>query len=122
MALCRDHGAHRELEIQLEAYFAGELQAFQCSLDLQGTPFQILAWQALLQIPYGETRSYLDQAMAIGNPKAVRAIGGANNKNPVAIIVPCHRVIGKNGYLVGYGGGLEMKKYLLRLEGASWRE
>ncbi|MDQ0340710.1 O-6-methylguanine DNA methyltransferase [Caldalkalibacillus uzonensis] len=103
---------------QLEAYFQGERTQFDCELHLVGTPFQKLVWQALLNIPYGEVRSYKEIAKEVGAPKAVRAIGGANNKNPVPIIVPCHRVVGSNGALVGYGGGLEIKRQLLLLEGA----
>ncbi|QTN34312.1 methylated-DNA--[protein]-cysteine S-methyltransferase [Akkermansiaceae bacterium] len=101
---------------QLAGYFNGKLKAFDLPLDLQGTAFQLRAWHALLGIPYGETLSYGGQAALIGRPKAVRAIGLANGKNPVSIIVPCHRVIGKNGSLTGYGGGLERKRFLLELE------
>lgn len=101
---------------QLNAYFTGELRRFDVALDLVGTPFQMEAWQALQEIPYGETRSYGEQAASIGRAKAVRAIGLANGRNPVSIIVPCHRVIGKNGLLTGYGGGMERKRYLLDLE------
>jgi len=104
---------------QLGAYFAGALRQFDIPLDLRGTPFQIRAWRALTAIPYGETCSYGEQARAIGQPPAVRAIGLANGKNPVSIIVPCHRVIGKNGALTGYGGGLERKRFLLDLESYS---
>jgi methylated-DNA-[protein]-cysteine S-methyltransferase len=101
---------------ELDAYFAGRLQKFTLPLDLRGTPFQKAVWGALLGIPYGETRSYSDIAVAIGKPAAVRAVGLANGANPVSIIVPCHRVIGKSGDLVGYGGGLERKRALLHLE------
>ena len=101
---------------ELEAYFAGRLRKFTLPLDLCGTPFQKTVWKALLRIPYGETRSYSDIAKAIGKPAAVRAVGLANGANPVSIIVPCHRVIGKSGDLVGYGGGLERKRALLELE------
>jgi O-6-methylguanine DNA methyltransferase len=104
--------AHR----QLEAYFAGRLRNFDLPLDLQGTPFQLSVWRRLVDIPYGETRSYRDIAAAIGKPTAVRAVGAANGANPVAIVVPCHRVIGANGKLVGYGGGLHWKQRLLELE------
>ncbi|MFD1425932.1 O-6-methylguanine DNA methyltransferase [Kroppenstedtia sanguinis] len=103
---------------QLNEYFAGKRQQFDLPIDLYGTAFQKLVWQQLLMIPYGEVRSYKDVAQAMGAPKAVRAVGGANNRNPVSILVPCHRVIGSNGSLVGYGGGLKIKEYLLRLEGA----
>ena len=103
---------------QLEEYFAGKRRAFDIPLDLRGTEFQKRCWQELLKIPYGETRSYADIARAIGNPPAVRAVGLANGQNPIAIIVPCHRVIGSDGSLTGYGGGLEVKRRLLELEGA----
>ncbi|RSL30522.1 methylated-DNA--[protein]-cysteine S-methyltransferase [Salibacterium salarium] len=102
---------------QLHEYFAGERKTFDIALDLYGTPFQRSAWQALKQIPYGETRSYKQIAEVIGSPKAVRAIGSANNKNPVSIIVPCHRVIGSNGKMVGYGSGIDKKEHLLKMEG-----
>lgn len=101
---------------QLQAYFAGRLRVFDVALDLRGTPFQRQVWRALLDIPYGETRSYGEIAAAIGRPGAARAVGMANNRNPVAIIVPCHRVIGSTGDLVGYGGGLALKAALLKLE------
>jgi methylated-DNA-[protein]-cysteine S-methyltransferase len=104
---------------ELRAYFAGALRAFTVPLDMQGTDFQLDVWNHLLKIPYGETRSYAQVAEAIGRPKAVRAVGAANGSNPVAIVVPCHRVIGSSGKLTGYGGGLPMKKRLLELEG-SW--
>jgi O-6-methylguanine DNA methyltransferase len=102
---------------ELQRYFAGEKISFSCPLDLQGTPFQVNVWQALRQIPYGETRSYAQIAQATGRPSAVRAVGAANGANPVAVIVPCHRVIGSNGTLTGYGGGLSTKSWLLSLEG-----
>jgi len=101
---------------QLREYFAGQRREFDLPLNLQGTAFQQACWQALLAIPFGETRSYKQQAEFIGNPKACRAVGLANNRNPVSIIVPCHRVLGHNGSLVGYGGGLEVKRALLELE------
>lgn len=107
--------------MQLEAYFRGELREFTCKLDLIGTQFQKDCWQALLRIPYGKTCSYADIARAIGRPNAFRAVGQANHDNPLAIIVPCHRVLGANGTLTGYGGGLSTKEKLLRLEGASFR-
>ena len=103
---------------QLQEYFAGDRRQFELPLDLHGTDFQKRCWQELLRIPYGETRSYADIARAIGNPLAVRAVGLANGQNPIAIIVPCHRVIGSDGSLTGYGGGLEIKRKLLKLEGA----
>lgn len=105
-----------EAKQQLTAYFAGELQQFQLPLDMRGTEFQRKVWEALNTIPYGEAASYKDIAVRIGNPKAVRAVGGANNRNPVPVIVPCHRVIGASGSLVGYGGGLPIKIALLELE------
>ena len=103
---------------QLAAYFGGEIQAFDLPLDAGGTPFQQSVWRALCAIPYGETRSYRELAEAIGNPKAVRAVARANGANPLSIVVPCHRVIGADGTLTGYAGGLEMKARLLALEGA----
>jgi len=106
---------------QLRAYFAGDLREFQIPLDMQGTDFQLRVWRQLETIPYGETRSYLQIARAIGSAQAVRAVGAANGANPVPIIVPCHRVIGASGKLVGYGGGLPLKKRLLELEGARSR-
>lgn len=101
---------------QLTEYLAGTRKKFELPLHFHGTEFQQKVWKALQQIPYGETRSYGEMAAAVGNPKASRAIGGANNKNPIMIIVPCHRVIGADGSLVGFGGGLPVKKYLLDLE------
>ena len=101
---------------QLDEYFAGTRTTFDLPLDLHGTPFQLAAWQALAGIPYGETRTYGEQADRIGRPTAVRAIGAANGRNPVSIVLPCHRVIGSNGSLVGFGGGLEVKAALLELE------
>lgn len=102
---------------QLRRYFAGERVQFRCSLDLRGTAFQQAVWQELYRIPYGQTRTYAQIASAIARPQAVRAVGAANGANPVAVIVPCHRVIGSNGTLTGYGGGLPMKHWLLTLEG-----
>lgn len=104
---------------QLGEYFAGSRQAFDLPLAPAGTEFQKKAWRALLSIPYGQTRTYKDMAEAIGCPKGFRAVGLANNKNPIAILVPCHRVIGANGKLVGYAGGVHLKKFLLELEGIS---
>jgi methylated-DNA-[protein]-cysteine S-methyltransferase len=101
---------------QLEAYFAGTLRQFDLPLAPEGTPFQQRVWRALLDIPYGETESYGALARRIGRPAAVRAVGAANGQNPLAIVIPCHRVIGSNGRLVGYGGGLAMKAALLDLE------
>ncbi|MFG2024802.1 methylated-DNA--[protein]-cysteine S-methyltransferase [Streptomyces sp. NPDC048825] len=101
---------------QLKAYFAGELKEFDLPLRLDGTPFQRTVWEQLRRIPYGETRSYGELADALGNAKASRAVGLANGRNPVGIIVPCHRVVGANGSLTGYGGGLDRKKRLLDFE------
>lgn len=105
-----------EAERQLQEYFQGKRQQFDLPLEFNGTEFQKQVWQALLQIPYGETRSYLDIATAIGNKKAVRAVGTANGRNPISIIAPCHRVIGASGALTGFAGGLEAKALLLSLE------
>jgi O-6-methylguanine DNA methyltransferase len=101
---------------QLEGYFCGNVKRFSLPLDLVGTDFQLLVWRALCAIPYGATRTYGQIATAIGQPKATRAVGLANNRNPIAIIVPCHRVIGADGSLTGYGGGLPRKRKLLDLE------
>lgn len=101
---------------QLETYFSGRLQDFTLMLDMRGTAFQRQVWGALRTIPYGTSVSYKDIAVQIGNPQAVRAVGGANNRNPVPVVVPCHRVIGAGGALVGYGGGLDIKTSLLQLE------
>jgi methylated-DNA-[protein]-cysteine S-methyltransferase len=101
---------------QLDAYFAGKLRAFDVALAPKGTPFQQKVWAALLTIPYGATRSYGQQAAAVGNPAASRAVGLANGRNPISVIIPCHRVIGANGSLTGYGGGMERKQLLLDLE------
>jgi methylated-DNA-[protein]-cysteine S-methyltransferase len=109
----RDRDALSEASGQLTAYFEGKLRAFDLPLDLAGTPFQLEVWRALCGIPFGETRSYADLARAIGNAKAVRAVGLANGRNPVSIVVPCHRVIGSDGSLTGYGGGLTRKRFLL---------
>ncbi|MBK3565176.1 methylated-DNA--[protein]-cysteine S-methyltransferase [Streptomyces sp. MBT62] len=105
-----------ETTAQLQAYFAGELKEFTLELRLHGTPFQRTVWDQLRRIPYGETRSYGDLADALGNPGASRAVGLANGKNPIGIIVPCHRVVGSNGSLTGYGGGLDRKQRLLDFE------
>ena len=102
---------------ELDAYFLGTLRAFTIPLAPHGTDFQKRAWIALTKIPYGETRSYGQQAQIVGQPSAVRAIGAANGKNPIGIIIPCHRVIGANGALTGYAGGLHNKEFLLKLEG-----
>ncbi len=102
---------------QLRAYFSGKLKNFDLPLKADGTDFQKKVWHALLQVPFGKTASYGEIAASIGSPAASRAVGMANGKNPVAIVVPCHRIIGGNGKLVGYGGGLDYKRALLRLEG-----
>lgn len=106
----------REAAAQLAAYFRGERVRFELPTAMHGTPFQQAVWAALAAIPYGEVRSYKALAAAIGRPSAVRAVGGANNRNPLPIIVPCHRVVGADGSLIGYAGGLEAKSYLLELE------
>lgn len=111
-------GKMRPYVKELEEYFAGERREFSFALDLRGTEFQIACWRALLAIPYGETRTYADIARAVGKANAFRAVGMANNRNPIAIVVPCHRVIASDGTLCGYGGGLETKRKLLELEGA----
>jgi epoxyqueuosine reductase len=113
----RDHPAVGALSLQLTAYFSRSLRDFSVPLDLRGTAFQLQVWRALQEIPSGEVRSYAAIATAIDRPKAVRAVGMANHDNPVPIIVPCHRVIGSNRTLTGYGGGIDLKERLLRLEG-----
>jgi methylated-DNA-[protein]-cysteine S-methyltransferase len=111
-----DERPFAEVRRQLDAYFAGKLERFDLPLSPRGTPFQMQVWSALREIPYGTTASYGDIARAVGQPDAARAVGGANNRNPIAIIVPCHRVIGASGSLTGYGGGLPRKRWLLALE------
>ncbi len=106
----------KECAIQLDEYFKGKRRIFDLPLKLDGSPFQKKVWKKLSDIPYGETVSYSDIAEEIGNPDAVRAVGGANNRNPVGLIIPCHRVIGKDGSLTGYGGGLWRKQWLLEHE------
>jgi methylated-DNA-[protein]-cysteine S-methyltransferase len=116
-----EHPAHPILlqaEQQLNEYFAGERTAFTVPLDMGGTVFQRKVWQALLTIPFGETRSYADLARQVGHPKALRAVGAANGRNPVSILAPCHRAIGSDGSLTGFAGGLQAKQYLLSLERA----
>lgn len=113
----RDEQLFEDVIGQLAEYFAGARKIFDVVLDANGTPFQRRVWEALRAIPYGETISYGELARRIGNPKAVRAVGRANGANPIAVIVPCHRVIGANGTLTGYGGGLQRKAKLLALEG-----
>lgn len=112
-------GSNRHLErltVELDEYFAGRRREFTVPVVLRGTPFQERVWQGLLTIPYGATRSYQDQAVHLGNPRALRAVAQANGDNRIAVIVPCHRVIGKDGRLTGYGGGLWRKRFLLDLE------
>lgn len=106
-----------KVEKQLQEYFSGVRKVFDVPLDFRGTDFQKQVWGALLTIPFGETRSYREIAEQLGNPKAVRAVGAANGKNPVSILAPCHRVVGADGTLTGFAGGLEAKAYLLDLEG-----
>jgi methylated-DNA-[protein]-cysteine S-methyltransferase len=108
-----------ETERQLGEYFAGERREFSVPLDMRGTAFQRDVWRALLEIPFGETRSYLDLAKRLGNRNATRAVGAANGRNPLSILVPCHRVIGTSGKLTGFAGGLDVKARLLGLEGGS---
>ena len=112
----RDDEPFQEVLRQLRAYFRGELKKFDLRLEMQGTEFQKSVWEELRKIPYGETRSYGQVAEIIGNPKAMRAVGAANGQNPIAIVVPCHRVIGSSGSLTGFGGGMDCKKRLLELE------
>ena len=115
-----DHPILREARRQLGEYFAGERRGFDLPLDVEGTPFQRAVWDALVEVPYGATESYGELAGRIGRPGAARAVGAANGRNPVPIVVPCHRVIGADGALVGYGGpseaGLAMKRWLIQLE------
>ena len=106
----------RQAAAELAAYFAGQLRAFTVPLAPKGTPFQQKVWAALREIPYGETRSYKEIAAMVGNEKACRAVGMANNRNPLPIFIPCHRVVGADGKLVGYAGGLDVKTFLLNLE------
>jgi methylated-DNA-[protein]-cysteine S-methyltransferase len=113
------HAILRETRRQLCEYFAGERRVFSLPLEFNGTDFQRRVWQALLTIPYGETRSYGQIARQIGQPRAVRAVGAANGRNPISIVAPCHRVIGSSGELTGFAGGLATKAQLLALEGAS---
>jgi len=115
--LVSDDGRLQPVRSQLAAYFRGELRDFSLALDMQGTPFQQQVWAALQQVPFGQTCSYAAIAQAIGRPTAVRAVGRANGANPVPIVVPCHRIIGSSGQLVGYAGGLGIKRQLLELEG-----
>ena len=112
-----EHPLLKETERQLLEYFAGQRRRFELELDFAGTDFQVRVWHALLTIPFGETRSYRDIAVQIGQPTAVRAVGAANGRNPISIIAPCHRVIGSSGSLTGFAGGLAAKQLLLSLEG-----
>ena len=117
--LAMDYGDHPlldQIEQELQAYLDGKLQNFTFPLDIKGTEFQMQVWEQLLHIPYGETWAYQDIAKRINNPNAVRAVGKANGDNNIAIVIPCHRVIGSNGKLEGYGGGIHRKEYLLKLE------
>jgi len=111
-----NHPILLKTESQLAEYFTGKRQHFDLPLDPQGTPFQLAVWDALLAIPYGETRSYGQLARQLGNPNATRAVGAANGRNPISIIVPCHRVVGSTGKLTGFAGGLNTKSFLLELE------
>ncbi len=111
--LRRDPGPFAEVISQLGEYFAGERTRFDLALAPAGTPFQQAVWAALRTIPYGETRTYTEQAVAVGRPSAVRAVGAANGRNPIAIVVPCHRVVGADGSLTGFGGGIDRKRWLL---------
>lgn len=106
----------RQAVAELNAYFAGKLRTFQLDLDLKGTSFQLAVWQALINIEYGSSTSYGELACSLGRPKAARPVGGANSRNPIWIIVPCHRVVGSSGKLVGYGGGVTKKQWLLEHE------
>jgi methylated-DNA-[protein]-cysteine S-methyltransferase len=118
LAKSQSHPVLREAEQQLGEYFEGKRRSFSVALDMRGTPFQKNVWEALLAIPFGETRSYRDLAKKLGKPEATRAVGAANGRNPLSIIVPCHRVIGSNGKLKGFAGGLETKARLLEFEQA----
>jgi methylated-DNA-[protein]-cysteine S-methyltransferase len=117
----RAPGAFTQIAEQLEEYFAGERSGFDCRLQAHGTPFQERVWQELQRIPYGETISYGELAQRVGQPSASRAVGTANGRNPIAVIIPCHRVIGADGSLTGFGGGLQNKRLLLELEAARAR-
>jgi len=119
----QEGGHHNEaLAREMDEYFAGRIRRFTVPLDLRGTPFQRQVWQELRRIPYGSTRSYGQVARALGRPSVARAVGQANHRNPIAIVVPCHRVIGTDGKLTGYAGGLDIKRALLDLEAATLRQ
>lgn len=111
----------RDVIRQVKAYFKGDLKRFDLPLKPEGTPFQVKVWQALMDIPYGETVTYKELARRVGKPNACRAVGAANGQNPLSIVIPCHRVIGSGGRLTGYGGGLDVKRFLLALEGALFK-
>lgn len=113
-----DHPVLTKAERELDDYFAGRRTSFDVDLDFNGTSFQKKVWAALLEIPFGSTRTYAEIATQLGKPSASRAVGSANARNPISIIAPCHRVVGSNGDLTGYAGGLDAKRYLLKLEGA----
>jgi methylated-DNA-[protein]-cysteine S-methyltransferase len=117
----RDDDAFADTRAQLAEYFAGRRRSFDLALDPAGTPFQLRVWEELLGIPYGETITYAELARRAGRPTAPRAAGHANGRNPIPVIVPCHRVVGADGSLTGYGGGLESKRFLLELEATSRR-
>ena len=121
-AVMGSNGHLERLEDELAGYFAGSVRAFSVPLVYPGTPFQLRVWEMLLNVPYGETRSYQDLASAVGDPTAVRAVGRANGMNRIAILIPCHRIVNKNGDLGGYGGGLRRKQYLLNMEQAAVTE
>jgi methylated-DNA-[protein]-cysteine S-methyltransferase len=121
LVLNNEHPVLLETERQLKEYFQGKRKSFSLKLDLIGTKFQNDVWQALLAIPFGETRSYGQIARQLGNPQATRAVGAANGRNPISIVVPCHRVIGSSGKLTGFAGGLQAKAHLLGLENRSVR-
>ncbi len=114
----RDDDVLPHVREQLDAYFAGRLREFDADVVLHGTPFQVRVWNALARVPYGTTGTYGQLARTIGAPRAAQAVGAANGRNPVSLLVPCHRIIGANGRLTGYAGGMARKEYLLRLEGA----
>jgi len=119
----QDGGEYNDvLATQLDAYFAGELRQFNVPLDLRGTPFQLKVWKRLLDIPFGETRSYRQIAKILRRPRSSRPVGQAVGRNPVSIVIPCHRVIGSNGDLIGYGGGLPRKQALLELEATALKK
>ena len=114
--VCPDPATNQEIVGQLTEYFEGKRTRFELPLDVEGTPFQKAVWNELQRIPYGETRSYGDIARAVGKPGAARAVGMANHENPIAVVIPCHRVVGQNGSLTGYAGGLHLKAQLLSIE------